>query len=140
MKKHVKWIAVTALVLTTASALQAQSLLSFGGRNHHAANYTKPEGITYEDTELADGVYQGTATGFRPGLTVEVSVEEGALASVEVVSHNEIGPQYYTQPIRLIPNLIVKKQSTDVDSVSGATATSSAIKSAVEDALKGAVN
>lgn len=138
MKKQVKQngIVFLLLLLVSGTALQAQSIFSFKGRGHHgSANYTHPEGISYAETELVDGSYLGSATGFQPDLTVEVTVAEGRLKSVEVVDHNEIGPQYYSQPIRLLPDLIVKNQSTNVDSVSGATATSSAIKAAVEDAL-----
>lgn len=128
------------IIMGTFLVVCSAGLFAFGpfGKNrsgHHAANYSIPEGMIISELELTDGVYQGVADGFRPELTVEVEVKGGVLQSVTVVSHNEVGRQYYDTPIKYIPGMIVDKQETVVDSVSGATATSKAIMSAVEDAL-----
>jgi len=66
-------------------------------------------------------------------------VEKGKVVQVRVVAHSEVGDRFFSTPIRVIPGQIVKKQSTAVDAVSGATATSYGIMAAVEDALKKAV-
>lgn len=131
-----KKILIIATILVVCSA----GLFAFGpfGKNkggHHTANYSIPEGMIMSELELVDGIYQGVADGFRPELTVEIEVKDGVLLSVAVVSHNEVGRQYYSTPIKYIPGMIVDKQETIVDSVSGATATSKAIMSAVEEAL-----
>jgi uncharacterized protein with FMN-binding domain len=62
-------------------------------------------------------------------------VKEGKVASIKVVDHNEVDSRFYALPIKAIPAAIVKKQSTKVDVVSGATSTSYGIMAAVEDAL-----
>ena len=108
-------------------------------RGGYRANYSHPEGWDFTAYNLQDGIYQGEATGFREGLIVEVTVEEGTVVDVAVVDHNEVGPQYYRRPISLVPGEIVEEQSTSVDAVTGATATSMAIMSAVENALQQAV-
>lgn len=110
---------------------------SFGGRLK-SADYSKPEGWDISTLELSDGVYRGEATGFREGLLVEVTIENGEVTSVEIADHNEIGPQFYQRPMNLVPKAIVDEQDTQVDGVSGATATSMAIMAAVENALDGA--
>ncbi len=86
-----------------------------------------------------DGTYTGMADGFRPGLTVEVVIENGYIASVDVVAHNEKNERFYGEPIAVIPEEIVAAQSTDVDIVTGATFTSNGIKNAVNNALANAV-
>ena len=83
-----------------------------------------------------DGVYTGTGTGYRPGLVVEVVIENGMITTVTVTEHNEKNEMFWGVPVELIPQLIVESQSTDVDTVSGATMTSRGIIEAVNDALE----
>ena len=94
---------------------------------------------TNETTVYIDGTYQGTGTGFSPGLVVEVVIEDGQIASVTVIDHNEQNERYWGYPVEAIPEAIVDAQSTDVDSISGATRTSEGIKEAVDDALSQAL-
>lgn len=86
-----------------------------------------------------DGIYEGTGTGFMPGLVVEVVIEQERIANVTVIDHNEQKERYWGLPVELIPQLIVESQSTDVDTVSGATMTSQGIIEAVNDALSKAI-
>jgi uncharacterized protein with FMN-binding domain len=106
------------------------------GRGHKSLyKYTIPEGYSLNGLDLEDGVYTGEAIGFRPGVIVEVTIENQKIINIEVVDHNEVGPQYFMRPISVIPGEIVREEQSKVDVVSGATATSNAIMSAVEDAL-----
>ena len=127
-------------MISAAFLLPFAFIMMTSFKGHRSMNYSHPEGWELESLQLQDGVYQGEATGFREGLIVEVTVNEGSLTNVSVVDHHEIGPQYYKRPISLIPERIVEEQSTSVDSVTGATATSMAIMSAVENALLQAEN
>jgi len=86
-------------------------------------------------SKYIDGVYQGTGEGFRPGLVVEVVIESDIIISVSVIDHNEQNKRYWGYPVEVVPQWIVEAQSTDVDTVSGATWTSIGIQAAVEDAL-----
>lgn len=131
LKGRLLFAAVLIIVSTTSL-----SAFGFSRRDSHQSNYSVPEGIEFEDLNLTDGIYTGSADGFRPDLIVEVEVKDSKVSSITVIEHNEIGRQYYQPPIRFIPDDIVKQQQTDVDVVSGASATSYAIMSAVEDALK----
>ncbi|MDD2446141.1 MAG: FMN-binding protein [Tissierellia bacterium] len=87
-------------------------------------------------SSLTDGTYTGEGEGMAP-LTVEVTVTDGKIANVEVTEHDET-PDISDPAIEQIPALIVEKNSTDVDAISGATVTSDAIKEAVNNALEGA--
>ena len=86
-------------------------------------------------SKYSDGIYQGTADGFRPGLTVEVEIKNDEIIRLEVISHNEQNRNYWGYPVENIPKWIVAAQSTDVDTVSGATYTSRGIIAAAEEAL-----
>lgn len=100
----------------------------------HGSIATVPQGIDYRGMKLKDGTYTGSATGYMPGLAVEVVVKGGAIASVKVLGNNET-PRWFQAVVNVIPQRIVKAQGTDVDTVSGATSSSHGIMSAVENAL-----
>ena len=91
------------------------------------------------DTVYIDGSYEGTAEGHNGPLTVEVLVEEGEIADVEIREHNET--EGLADPaIEEVSMAIVEKNRPDVnvDIVSGATVTSEAIIEAVTQALEDA--
>lgn len=86
------------------------------------------------EIETADNEYIGTAEGMGGMLTVKVTMDGDKIAKVEVVSHTET--EGLSDPaIEKVPTAIVEAQSTDVETVSGATITSKAIIAAVNDAL-----
>jgi len=90
-------------------------------------------GCKEEKVSLNDGVYFGESSTF-PGASVEVTVSEGKISNVEVVEAGG-NPDYYGKAVAKIPDEIVKKQSVNVDAVTGATKTSICIMEAVEEAL-----
>ena len=102
------------------------------------------EGIEYIETAKTgvcggykDGVYTGTGKGNGGDVTVEVTVEGGNIVKIELKDHKET-PGIFEGAEAGVSNEIIKTQSTDVESVSGATLTSEAIKTAVAEAIKDA--
>ena len=93
---------------------------------------------TAQNKKYVDGTYTGTANGFRPNLTVSVTVKGDKIISVIIGSNNE-SPEYSAEPFAVIPNEIIAAQSTNVAIVSGATYSSMGIKNAVADALSKAL-
>lgn len=93
-----------------------------------------PEGNVY-----SDGTYTGTATGFQPGLIVSVTIKDNEITAVSVTDHNEMNSRYWSTPVSVIPKRIVEAQSTDVDTITGATFTSTGIINAVNDVLRQAL-
>lgn len=83
--------------------------------------------------DLEDGVYQGT--GYRGDITVAVKIKDKQIASIEILSASDDEP-FFGRAKGLIDQ-IIKKQSTKVDTVSGATYSSKGIISAVKNALTG---
>lgn len=84
-----------------------------------------------------NGTYQGEAQGNNGPVKVTVTVAGGKITKVTVDEHQET-PGISDAAISQVSESIVKKQTWEVDTVSGATWTSKAIKEAVEKALAGA--
>jgi uncharacterized protein with FMN-binding domain len=82
---------------------------------------------------VEEGVYTGSYQGFRWSNTVEVTVKKHKIVSIRTIK-----PQVFAkeETIETLTKRILSAQSTDVDTVSGATADSKAFLKAVENALK----
>lgn len=87
-----------------------------------------------ESGTYRDGTYTGTSTGFSGPITVQVVVEGGKIKDITVVSSTDDSP--YLQNASALLKQIVALQSTNVDTVSGATYSSVGLISAVRDALQ----
>lgn len=84
---------------------------------------------------LADGIYEGDATGYQGPLKVEVTVANEKITDIKVVDNVEtvgIG----TKAVEAIPSKIIEHQSVAVDVLTGATASSRAVLAAVSNALE----
>lgn len=89
---------------------------------------------------LQDGTYTASAWSFATNLqlTVEVEVKDNKMESIEVVESGDTDIILNTAIENMIPQMI-EYQSVKVDSTTGATTSSSAIKLATEDCLKQAL-
>lgn len=83
---------------------------------------------------LKDGTYKSTAPGYGGELEVEIKIEDGKLTELDVLNHQETSP-VFTRALPVAKDRIIEAQSPEVDSVSGATFTSFAIKKATGVAL-----
>ena len=89
---------------------------------------------------VPDGSYTGVSKSYWADLTVEVAVQGGKIASVKVASSREPPKNPQAQEaLTAIPKLIVDQQSTSVQPLAGAEATSLAIMRAAQGALDSAV-
>lgn len=84
--------------------------------------------------EGVSGTFEGSSQGFHAPVKVQVTLENGVITDVQVVEHHESeGVSDYS--ISQTPVRIVEAQSWNVDTLSGATYSSNAVKYAVRDAL-----
>lgn len=90
--------------------------------------------LVSESGTYRDGTYTGTGTGFSGPITVQVVIEGGKIKDITVVSSTDDSP--YLQNASALLKQIVALQSTNVDTVSGATYSSVGLISAVRDALQ----
>ena len=89
---------------------------------------------TTVSSKWKDGVYQGEGAGFAGNILVEVTVENGVLANIEVLDYGNDDEAYVNMAVGVIEKML-EAQSAEVDVVSGATFSSNGIKSAVAAAL-----
>ena len=90
------------------------------------------------EVSYVDGVYQGTAAGYLSDITVSVTIENGQIKAVESVSNGE-SPMFFQMASAVMAS-IVERQTPDVDTVSGATYSSTGIINAVKQALERAID
>lgn len=102
---------------------------SSGSASEHGTEGTLP---------YVDGIYYGTSEGYKGDIKVAVVIQDKTLKAILVTEKQDDEP-FITNAMDVLKNMM-KKQSTDVDTVSGATYSSKgligAVKSAFEEARK----
>lgn len=92
------------------------------------------DGRSQNEFVTAENEFIGSAMGMSGDVVVKVTMDGDTITAVEVIKHGEtegIGDK----AIAVVPGAIVEAQSSEVDSVSGATVTSKAIMAAVKEAV-----
>lgn len=80
---------------------------------------------------IEDGTYTGSYSAFPVSAQVSVTIKNHVIVETDLIEHtNGQGA-----PAEVIPDMVVKSQSLQVDSVSGATYSSRVILKAIENAL-----
>lgn len=88
-----------------------------------------------ESGTYKDGTFIGTGKGFRGTVKVAVTIKNNKITKIKVLSKKD-DSAYFNRAKSGVISRIIKKQSTNVDTVSGATYSSNGIISAVRNALK----
>lgn len=86
----------------------------------------------------ADGTYTGSGTGFGGTITVQVTVSNHKIVSINILDASSETASYFANAQGVISR-IISSQSPNVDAVSGATYSSNGIISAVQNALSQAI-
>lgn len=129
---------------TTKSEENADSTENADGTENTDStdNIEKPDSADSTDTAdqvYKDGTYTGDGQGFGGNIQVQITIADDTLTDIQVVSAEKEDSAYLSQGKAVIER-ILEAQSTDVDTVSGATFSSTGILMAVEDALGKAEN
>lgn len=90
---------------------------------------------TVKTYKYKDGTYTGTGTGYRPNLKVSVTISNDKIKSITLISTNDTD-DFFSKAWSRIKSAILSKQSTNVNTVSGATHSSEGIIEAINDALQ----
>lgn len=105
-----------------------------------------PSDITEDTTAILDssteepsgrfipGIYRASATGMGT-VTLTVTVDENSITAIEIDGSGET-PGIGSVAVERLPSVIVAANTWDVDGISGATITSTAIREAVKAALE----
>lgn len=87
-----------------------------------------------EEEGFKDGTYTGSAQGFGGQVEVAVTIEQGEITAIEITSAKGEDSAYLSSAKKVIDSILAE-QSVDVDTVSGATFSSTGIINAVAGAL-----
>lgn len=97
-------------------------------------------GTADESGTYKDDTFVGTAAGYHGTVKVSVTIKKNKIKSIKILENHD-DAAYFNRAKGILLPLMVKKQSTNVDAVSGATFSSNGIIKAVRNALsKAAVN
>ena len=92
-------------------------------------------GVAFADeAKYKAGTYQATAYGNLSYVTVECTFSETALEKVDIISQNETPILFSQVQDKLIP-AIVENQALGLDSITGASNSSRAVKEAIADCV-----
>lgn len=122
-----------ALTGAADSGTPASTSAGASGGSSSPAGGSSSVSTVQDASAYADGTYYGTGTGFSGALTVEVVISGGKISSIQIIDTSD-GDSYIQSASGLISNIIAT-QSTNVDTVSGATYSSVGIIEAVRNAL-----
>ena len=87
------------------------------------------------ETGYVPGTYEGTGSGYRGPIHVEVEVSYDGIDNITITGHSESSYPGAAAMEELL-ELILETGSTEVDAVSGASFSSAGLLEAVEDALR----
>ncbi len=83
----------------------------------------------------AGDVYEGSAEGYGGEVSVQVTMDDGEIVDISVVSHSETDGFGDVAFEELIPQIIDNQGTDGVDIHSGATESSEALFEAVDEAM-----
>lgn len=88
---------------------------------------------------FTDGTYSGSAAGYHGNTSVSVTVANGYINKIDVLSTGD-DPDFFNQAKSSIIPAIIADQSVGVNTVSGATFSSNGLIGAVKEALSSALS
>ena len=124
-------LAVAALCVYQAHALQWQAAED---ENKQQIAETQAKNAAAEGGAVS---YTGSGDGFGGTVSVEVTVSGGKITAIDIVNAANEDAAYLDKAKGIIDSMI-SANSPEVDTISGATFSSTGIKTAVQQALEGA--
>jgi uncharacterized protein with FMN-binding domain len=136
-------LVVAATVLFYNHIIELNDALQTANRTIEQAAMTIESMSSGEDVEVLrgkydDGTYTGTAQGYGGPITVQVSIVNGYISTLEIVSADYEDAPYYNAAIDILDD-VVATQGPDVDVVAGATVTCDGIINALREAFSAAL-
>ena len=126
--------------LSQAAATETAAADNGGNSGSDGTNTVNKENTENNTTAVTgtlpynDGVYYGTAEGYNGDITVAIVIQEKTLKAVLVIGEED-DDAFFGRAMDVVTQMM-KKQSTEVDTVSGATYSSKGLIQAVKNALE----
>ncbi len=115
----------------------SQAAVAENGENDSASNLKNENSNTETisgKVPYNEGIYYGTAEGYNGNITVAVVIQDHTIKAI-LVTEKEDDETFFNRAMNVVSD-VMKKQSTEVDVVSGATYSSNGLLGAIRDALK----
>ncbi|TCK89134.1 fumarate reductase flavoprotein subunit [Natranaerovirga hydrolytica] len=90
--------------------------------------------VTKSDQQKENQVIAGEAQGHNGPIKLEVTIEEDAIKEIQIIEHEE--SDFTISVFDQLPEAMIAANSTDVDTITGATVTSNALIEAVKKAIQ----
>ena len=125
-------IAGTAFALVLCGALGVSRMIPTQNSTTETAASAD---VSQAQGRYADGVYTGSGTGFRGDVTSKVTVQNGMITDITILSYRD-DSEYFSRAQSGVIGAILSSQTPQVNAVSGATFSSYGIMESVADALQ----
>lgn len=136
--KTCNFLVLAALIFGYNAVLHSRSQEETITKLQNELTQQETEDSAASDAEAAspyaDGTYTGEAQGYGGTVSVAVTIQDGTITDVAIVSAKQEDAAYFDAAKGVIDE-ILEAQTTEVDTVSGATFSSNGILHAVADAL-----
>lgn len=93
------------------------------------------DAVDSAEYQVAENEYVGAASGLGGEIVVKIKMDDSTIESVEVLQESET-PEIGGEALKKLPQMVLDKQSSDIDAISGASVTSKAFAEAVKAALE----
>lgn len=123
------------IIAAVKNALTGEEDTSSSAGAGSSSNSAGKVGSTDESGNYKDGTYTGSAQGYHGLVSVSVTIKNNKIKGIKILKNYDDAAYFNRAKGTLIP-LMLKKQTTNVDAVSGATYSSNGIIKAVRAALK----
>lgn len=134
MKKKRTIVLAVILGVILISVIAGTKIMANIEDNLNQLAETKVENVDLN--KIQDGTYDGSYKVFPITVKVEVIVRDQKISDIKLVEHdNGKG-----KPAEVILESVIRAQSLNVDTISGATYSSKVILKAIENALNNATN
>ncbi|MDU3152856.1 MAG: FMN-binding protein, partial [Anaerococcus hydrogenalis] len=133
-------VSSNALKMAVADAIQkagskqqakVQAVNNSSNSNNRRGNLAGS--VTIGNEDLKDGVYTGSGQGYNGPINVRVTISNGLIKNIEILSYSDDNP--YFNRARSVLSRILGKPGKSVDTISGATYSSRGIIDAVNNAI-----
>ena len=125
-----------SVALTRADAVAARQKEIADAESWNASVLqAQAEQETAAESSYRDGTDEGSAFGFGDEITVSVTIADGKLTDISVLSADGEDKPSYTQSLPVLDKILSAQSTDGIDTVSGATLTSEGLIGAVADAL-----
>ena len=129
------------IIQAVRNALSQAAVSTSGTTTSGEAGNAGNSGNQNQDTSAAtgnfpykEGIYYGTAEGYSGDVSVAVVIQEKSIKAI-LITETSDDEAFFQRAMGVVKN-VLKTQSTEVDTVSGATYSSKGILGAIQNALK----